>query len=212
MTTKKRDFDTHAATWDANTGRVKLAGDISKAILRENEFNTTMDVMDFGCGTGLITLSLHSMVRSMTGVDSSQGMLDVLDAKIREHGISNVSTQYCDLDHGQALTGRYDAIVSSMTFHHVLSVRPLLKQFSGVLRPGGFVCVADLDRDGGTFHESNEGVFHHGFDRESLRMDFMEAGFKDVIVTTAAEVVKTCADGEKRTFSVFLMTGRTLSA
>ena len=208
MDTTKRDFDTAAATWDANPRRVELARDIANAIKETVTLGPAMDIMDFGCGTGLLTLSLHSLVRSVTGVDSSQGMLDALTAKIREHELANVETQYFDLEQGEELKGSYDAIVSAMTFHHIKEIRPLLRQFYKILAPGGVLGVADLDVEGGKFHDSNEGVFHFGFDRGSLRKDFLEAGFEDVADTTAAEFVKPDFEGAERRFTVFLITGR----
>jgi 2-polyprenyl-3-methyl-5-hydroxy-6-metoxy-1,4-benzoquinol methylase len=208
VNTERRDFDSQAAEWDSDPGRVKLAGDIANAILEAVSLTPTMDIMDFGCGTGLLTLKLHPFVRSITGVDSSLGMLGVLNAKIDANNLSNVGTQYFDLDHGKQLEGRYDLIVSAMTLHHVREIPILLPEFYKVLVPAGFLCIADLDLDEGKFHETNEGVFHFGFDRESLRKDFLNAGFDDVLDTTAAKVIKPDAKGESRRFTVFLMTGR----
>lgn len=207
VNSEKKDFDREAASWDANPGRVKLAGDIANFILGAIVLSPTMDVMDFGCGTGLLTLRLQSLVRHITGVDSSQRMLDVLNAKIDEHKFSNVRTLYIDLDRGDELTGSYDVIVSAMTLHHVKDVQPLLKQFYKIIAPAGHLCIADLDLDNGKFHENNEGVFHFGFDRSALREDFLEAGFDDVADSTAAEVIKPNARGEMNKFTVFLMTG-----
>jgi 2-polyprenyl-3-methyl-5-hydroxy-6-metoxy-1,4-benzoquinol methylase len=208
VNTTKKDFDTAAATWDANPRRVELAGNIADSIMKTIGLGPSMDIMDFGCGTGLLTLSLHSLVRSVTGVDSSRGMIDALNAKIRQHKLANVETQHFDLDQAEELKGSYDAIVSAMTFHHIKEIRPLLRQFYKILTQGGILGVADLDLEGGKFHDSNEGVFHFGFDRGSLRKDFLEAGFEDVADTTAAEFVKPDAKGEKRKFTVFLITGR----
>lgn len=76
------------------------------------------------------------------------------------------------------------------------------------MAPGGYLCIADLDLDGGRFHEDNTGVFHFGFDREALRKTFIAAGFSNVRDVSAAEVEKPVAHGERKRFTVFLMTGR----
>ena len=78
MTTEKRDFDQVAASWDQNPARLKLASDVAHAISQQAQLTPDMDVLDFGCGTGLLTLHLQPKVRSITGVDSSEGMLAVL--------------------------------------------------------------------------------------------------------------------------------------
>ncbi|HVN72119.1 MAG TPA: class I SAM-dependent methyltransferase [Desulfomonilia bacterium] len=204
----KKDFDKKAITWDEEPARVKLANDIAGAISDEITLNPSLDVLDFGCGTGLLTLRLSPMVRSITGVDSSQGMLGVLNSKIGTMKLTNAKTQYLDLEKGDVLEGRYNLIVSSMTFHHIKAIGPLLNRFYHVSTHPGHLCIADLDLDDGQFHGNNDGVFHFGFDRAELRKAFMEAGFRDIRDRTAARVLKPTPDGSDRLFTVFLMTGR----
>jgi len=204
----KRDFNKVAATWDENPGRLKLANDVADAIIAGIPLTREMDVLDFGCGTGLLTLRLQPLVRSVTGVDSSRGMLDMLDAKVRTLGVANVSTKLRDLDQGDRLNGSYDLVTTSMTFHHVKDVAKLLQTFHGVTRPGGWVAVADLDLEEGRFHDDHTGVFHHGFDRSVLQQALSGAGYGEVQATTAARIVKESAAGGSREFTVFLITGR----
>jgi SAM-dependent methyltransferase len=135
-------------------------------------------------------------------------MLDVFKTKIENKGITNVKAKYQDPEDGDALDGQYDLIVSSMSLHHIKNVGPLLKQFYGITAPGGHLCIADLDLDDGQFHESNEGVFHFGFDRAELGKAFTEAGLRDIKSRTAAEISKPISSGGTRTFSIFLISGR----
>jgi ubiquinone/menaquinone biosynthesis C-methylase UbiE len=205
---EKRDFNKAAATWDEEPRRVKLAGDVVGAIYDENVLAPDRDALDFGCGTGLLTLGLQPFVRSVTGMDSSHGMIDVLNAKVRNMGLTNVDTRLIDLDKGDTIEDIYHVITSSMAFHHIRDIQPLLDQFYRVTSPGGYTCIADLDLDDGQFHGgNNDGVYHDGFDRDALRQMFIKAGFSDVRDRTAAKVVKPVPGGN-RTFTVFLMTGR----
>lgn len=208
MDIKERNFDKDAASWDEKPSRIKLADDLVQALMDEKIPASDMDVMDFGCGTGLLTLRLRPHVRSIEGVDSSEGMLNVLRAKVESQRVTNVKTQCLDLGKGDVLQGRYHMIVSGMVFHHVREIKPLFGQFYDHLNPGGYLCVADLDFEGGEFHENHDGVYHHGFDRAALRRDFVEAGFGEVRDRTAAKVAKTRPGGGKREFSVFLFVGR----
>jgi ubiquinone/menaquinone biosynthesis C-methylase UbiE len=208
MNMEKRDFDKSAESWDQKTGRVKLADDVAKAIIAEIKLSQDTDVLDFGCGTGLLTLQLQPLVHSITGVDSSHGMLDVLNSKIKELKLTNVKTELVDMEKGDVLKGMYHLVVSSMTFHHIQNFESPLKQFYKCLLPGGYLCIADLDSDGGNFHDDNTGVFHFGFDRSFMRKLFIQHGFQDVRDVTAARVVKNLPDGRLRGFNVFLMTAR----
>ena len=84
ISTKNRNFDHDAANWDQLPRRVKLAQDIAQSMIRELSPTPDMDVLDFGCGTGLLTLALQPFGRSITGVDSSPGLLDVFKTKIKD--------------------------------------------------------------------------------------------------------------------------------
>jgi SAM-dependent methyltransferase len=210
MTDGKRDFDSAAERWDEDPGRVRLANGIADAILEDVELTPDMDALDFGCGTGLVTLRLQPFVRSITAVDGSQGMLDVLGRKISRYGLSNVRTRLVDTEAGGAPWGEglYHLIVSSMTFHHIGDIKSVLDQFSRAALPGACLCVADLDMEDGLFHGDNTGVAHFGFDRAGLERMLTAAGFEQVRHRTAATVTRPAGEDKTAEFSVFLMTGR----
>ena len=208
MSTEKRDFDSAAASWDEKPQRVQLAGDIAGAVEAAVPIAAGMDVLDVGCGTGLLSLRWAPRVRSLTGADGSQGMLDVFAAKAARAGFPNVRTQLFDADGDGAPDGRYDLVVSSMALHHIRSVDPLLATLHRVLVPGGHLCIADLDPDDGEFHLDPQGIFHNGFERDALRDAFTAAGFAGVRVCSAAHVEKPTARGTLRRFSIFLAVGR----
>ncbi len=206
MGSKKWDFDKEAASWDKNPERVKLANDIAYAISGERILAPGMDVLEFGCGTGLLTLRLHPLVHSITGVDSSPGMLGVLRTKIEKQNLTNIKIQHLDPAKGNVLEGSYHLVVCSMTLHHVREIVPLINEFFKITAPNGWFCIADLDPDHGQFHGNNDTVFHNGFDRASLRQVLERAGFIDIRDRTAATVMKPDPDGAIRPFGVFLMT------
>jgi len=65
MNIERRDFDKEAGTWDELPARVKLANDIAATISKEIPLTSDMDVLDYGCGTGLLTLHLQPIVESI---------------------------------------------------------------------------------------------------------------------------------------------------
>ncbi|MDD2852467.1 MAG: class I SAM-dependent methyltransferase [Desulfuromonadaceae bacterium] len=204
----KRDFDKVARTWDEEPRRMKLASDVADGIAMSISLASSMDAMDFGCGTGLLTLKLQPFVRTVTGIDSSQGMLDVLKNKAAHLGVANVTALHRDLDKGDVLDGRFHLVTSSMTFHHVQDIRNLLTALYKIVLPGGYIAIADLDLDDGKFHEDSTGVFHNGFDRTWLQHIFSEVGFSDVVSSTASSITKPVVEGGTREFTIFLITGR----
>jgi len=205
---EKRDFDKEAAAWDENPGRVKLANEVADAIIREAQPTSSMDALDYGCGTGLVTLRLQPLVRSIVGADSSAGMLGMLQAKTAKQHLTNVQTSLVDFEHGGTVPGQFHLVVSSMTLHHVQDTAVLFKQWYELLLPGGVLAVADLDTEDGSFHGDNTGVRHLGFDRQSLGGLLRNAGFSSIRDTTAATMVREIAGGGSRPFPVFLLIAR----
>ena len=200
-------FDQAAATWDAEERRILLARGVTEAIASRCALPADLDVLDFGCGTGLVSLGLKPFVRSVTGVDTSRGMLDVFERKVLEQGLSGVRAVLLSPEAPLALSDRFHLVVSSMTLHHVADLAPLFARFHDHLRPGGRVALADLDLEDGTFHEDARGVVHLGFDRGEIVALLTGAGFVEVEVDTATITRK----GE-RPYPVFLATGRKAEA
>jgi ubiquinone/menaquinone biosynthesis C-methylase UbiE len=205
MADEKRDFDKVASSWDEEPRRVKLAADVAGAISSETGFSFDMDVLDYGCGTGLVTLHIQPHVRSITGADTSQGMLDVLRRKASEAGLVNVRTTLIDLSKNVPVEGKFHLIVSSMTLHHVEDVQALFDNFYHALLPGGRLCVADLDMEDGSFHSDTKGVAHFGFDRGEIGNMLNNAGFTDIRDVTASVIVKETEDTVRREYPVFLV-------
>jgi predicted TPR repeat methyltransferase len=157
--------------------------------------------MDFGCGTGLVTLQLAPALGGMVGVDSSSGMLAQLEQKILQLGVTNVRAARAEQVRAAPTSGQFHLITSAMTLHHVEQLPPLLTIFHTLLQPGGYVALADLESEDGSFHDDPTGVFHHGFTPRQLEELLVGAGFSSVTVTRITEITK----GERR-FPVQLAT------
>lgn len=208
MTQPDNAFDSRATQWDELPRRVQLARDIAQAIRNALPLSSDMDAMDFGCGTGLLTLELQPFVRSIAGIDTSTGMLDVLREKVKALELPNVRPYLLDLSTDVSFAGSFHLIVSAMTLHHIQDLPSLLARFHSLLAPGGLLALADLNQDGGTFHDNSEGVWHNGFDPEALCETVRSAGFSDARTQPAAETQKTDEEGHIRRFGIFLLTAQ----
>ncbi len=196
-------FDLDAVNWDAEPRRVKLAQDIVAAVKKIITVGVSWDILDFGCGTGLVGAAFLPSAASVTFVDNSSGMLDEVRRKIEKAGFKNAETVRVDISRGGKLQGVYDLIVTAMALHHIKDTGSVIRAFYAALKPGGFVCVADLDPDGGKFHSDHSGVYHRGFNREIIRGLLADSGFRDISDQTASIIQKPSGD-----FSAFLVTGR----
>jgi ubiquinone/menaquinone biosynthesis C-methylase UbiE len=200
-------FDQQASQWDQQDTRVKMASEIAQAMAQVLELSPERDLLDFGAGTGLVTLQLQPRVRKVYAFDTSKGMLRALQEKLAQNHIGNVEVLAGDPDATPVLPA-VDIIVSSMTLHHVRDIPALARAFRAALRPGGQLAIADLDLDGGLFHAEHADVLHNGFDRGALGEELADAGFASVEFRDATSVTKPGADGVVRPFSIFLVTAR----
>lgn len=204
----KRYFDDAASAWDSEPRRIALMEAVGEAILCGVRPTKEMDVLDYGCGTGLVGLFLLPHVRRVVGADSSPGMLDVLRGKLAGRGIANMEVVRLDLERDGLPSERYHLVVTSMTLHHIADTDRVLRAFHELLLPGGSLCIADLDAEPGIFHgpEAAASVYHHGFDRSELKSRLDRIGFHEVRDTTAHVIRRPVQGGAERDFPVFLVT------
>lgn len=204
MTSSTTDFDARASTWDEDASKRERARLVASAIAARVPGLADKSVLEYGAGTGLLGLALQPLVREVALADASRGMLAVADEKIAAGGLRNARTLLLDLTSGSPPQARFDLVCSLMTLHHIPDTDGILRAFREILAPGGTLCVADLDREDGSFHGPGfDG--HLGFDRADLRARLARCGFTDVRVETALEISRETASGP-RTFPVFLAT------
>jgi len=197
-------FDEAAAQWDNNPGRVNLARAVGEAIGRAVPFQPDWRALDYGAGTGLLTLNLQPRVASVVALDSYMGMLEKLMQKLAAAAITNVQTRHWDLEAKPFPEIDFDLVVSSMTLHHLRNVPLVFSRLAEILKPGGWLAVSDLDTEDGSFHGQAEDVFHHGFARGQVAEWLANARLRWVSVTDAHCMSKPDSTGQVRTYGVFL--------
>jgi ubiquinone/menaquinone biosynthesis C-methylase UbiE len=196
-------FDSKAREWDSDPVFIERARRIADAIRRTVRLSRSVHALDYGCGTGLQSFALKDELGYITLYDNSAGMLEVLNEKILAQGVSNMSVRHANLSADALPTERFDLIYTSMTLHHVPDTNAILRVFHTLLNAGGYLCVADLDQEDGSFHGA-EVDLHHGFDREILAAKAEQAGFGKPRFETVFKITKE-TEGGARTYPVFLM-------
>jgi ubiquinone/menaquinone biosynthesis C-methylase UbiE len=176
-------FDQSAAGWDADPTKVERAMAVAQGIRASVQLSPNLSALEYGCGTGLLSFALQADLGQITLVDSSRGMLDVLEQKIASAGIHNMTPLRADFIIDPLPEAQVQLIYTLMTLHHIPDTDQILKSFYTLLDTPGYLCVADLDREDGSFH-GHDFSGHPGFDRDELAEKAGRAGFKQVAFTT----------------------------
>lgn len=195
------DFDERAKTWDEDPTKIARAQAVAQGILSQVPLAPAMTGLEYGCGTGLLSFALHPNLRNITLADNSTGMLTVLQEKIDVAGILNMHPIRLDLMTDRLPEERFDIVYSLMTFHHIPDTDKILNDLSALLTRPGYLCIADLDSEDGSFHGADFSG-HKGFDRIDLAQRASDAGFTNISFSSVLSISKSLPPKD---FSVFLM-------
>jgi predicted TPR repeat methyltransferase len=182
-------FDEKAATWDADPAKVERAKAVARCVAAAVNLDHTTRLLEYGAGTGLVTQALRDAVGPVTLADASAGMRDVMHAKIAAGALVDARVWALDLTTEPPPGEQFDLIVTVMTMHHIPDLAPVLTAFGQLLAPGGHLCIADLEKEDGSFHGADF-AGHHGFERRGLTDSLTAAGFGQVAFTDCTTMIR----------------------
>jgi len=198
------EFDGKAAVWDQDPARVERAEAVAAGIIEMIPLTRTMTAMEFGAGTGMTSFLLKDHLAEISLMDNSRVMLKVADEKIRASGSSNLRTVFHDLAGTHYNEARFDLIFSQMVLHHITDVEDIISKFHSLLNPGGYLAIADLYPEDGSFHgEGFDG--HKGFDPEELSVRLKRAGFENTNYRKCYTINKKTSEPVVKPFDLFLL-------
>lgn len=214
-------FNAEAAAWDSNP-LVHQASEAAFDAIRERfpalqisdaggaAAKDGLDVLEIGCGTGLLSLLMAPHVRLIVAVDAAPGMIDALAAKLAKPDAPKNVRPICVLledpedrilppafqdDHGGPRL-KYDLILSHLVLHHIADLEGVLRTMLACLKKGAGVALTDFEDFGPEarrFHPKGrmEGVERHGINREWMVGLMEKVGFVDVRVEVGWKMAKS---------------------
>lgn len=193
-------FKEKSKTWDKGDVQTNTAMAIASAIKSNIALSKSMEILDFGVGTGLLGFEIAKTTKKVYGIDTSPGMLE----KVKEKNSESIHIEtFCQDIVEKPLNLTVDGLVSSMTLHHIENLEAFFKTIYKNIHKDGFIAIADLESEDGNFHEDNTGVFHFGFKQNELCDIVNKCGFNDVKFQTITTINKT-----NESFNVFLLTAK----
>ncbi|KAF7870305.1 hypothetical protein EAF04_004051 [Stromatinia cepivora] len=219
VTEKNRaHWDTHASTYDT---RFQKTIDQLTSIIQEPRVlsfigapwqtdstppSQTLKLLDYACGTGLITRALLPFITRSIGIDLSSSMVEQYNLRASNQGLGP-SEMFAY--HGNLLSSdpapeleredlyEFDIAVVGLGFHHFENPALAARKIGERLKKGGILAVVDFESHDGFenphshSHENStpsqeqlnpqaqkaqETVTHHGFSQEEIQKIFEDAG------------------------------------
>lgn len=199
-------FDSRARSWDSNPVHQERSGAIADKILEMIPVHNRMRAIEYGAGTGILGSMLAPHFKEIVLMDSSKEMVEVMKEKISVNSIENLIPVVADLEKEEYNGEQFDLIYSQMVFHHIDDIGFLLGRLYKLLKPGGYLAIADLYKEDGSFH--GEGFSgHNGFDVGILQSTLESCNFSNV-KTEPCFTMKKSVDNQIREYPLFLMVGK----
>ncbi|KAG6898456.1 hypothetical protein C0993_006790 [Termitomyces sp. T159_Od127] len=180
----KTHFDKTAAQYDEYPHALERARRTAMKIREAYNFKEDITtVLEFACGTGLVSRELAPYTKRIVGVDISQGMVDQFNTRVRNQGIPPEEMQAfraelrgeagelgdekfdvlivsIRLQHPQHLTDPLLKIVQcASAYHHFPDIDAVTRILVHFLKPGGVLLVIDLAKNTG--EDAHVGHEHH---------------------------------------------------
>lgn len=195
-------FDNVAQNWDNNPVHQERTNAIANEIKKIFSNNKYSSGLEYGAGTGLLSIALKDYFSEIVLMDNSKEMINVNTAKLISMGINHLKPSYYDLESNDYSEKKFDVIFTQMTLHHIVDVEKIIQKFYNLLNVNGLLLIADLYKEDGTFHDR---LFsgHLGFNPDELSKTIKETGFQHINFEKCFEITK----GEKK-YPIFLLSAK----
>jgi ubiquinone/menaquinone biosynthesis C-methylase UbiE len=141
-----RHFDRWARRYDRSWTQSLLFGPVQRAVVAAlaPRLPASAVILDVGCGTGRLLAQVRAVAPTATlvGLDRSAGMTQAARRARPDLLLARGSAEvlpYAD--------GRFDAVMTTISFHHWSDKAAALTEVFRVLRPGGLFALTDVSID-----------------------------------------------------------------
>jgi len=116
-------------------------------------------VLDLGCGPGFISCELAKYVGNgqVMGVDTNDQLLTIADNEKKIRNITNLNFKKSNVYQLDLPKNEFDFVYCRLIFQHLSDPNLALQNIYQVLKPGGIVCIADIDDDFVVFYPEPKG-------------------------------------------------------
>ncbi|NER48178.1 MAG: class I SAM-dependent methyltransferase [Symploca sp. SIO1A3] len=111
-------------------------------------FQPSMEVLEFGCGTGSTAIAHAPYVQHIQAIDFSSNMIEIAQGKADTQNIQNVTFEQASIDELSVPDRTYDAVLGLNVLHLLENKEEVIAKVYNMLQPGGLfitstVCLGD---------------------------------------------------------------------
>lgn len=224
-------FDDMASHYDTKDWQKKMNAMIIREIrncvdwfgvdwAKEKETSKEVRLLDYACGTGLISRAVGPFVTTIRGIDLSLNMAAEYNSRAAAAGFSaeqmsavqgNLMSSEPEAHLSDPGLFNFDVAAVGLGFHHFDDVLLATQRISERLKPGGVFFIVDFvsEKPHEVPPELKDYVKVFGFNESGMRTLFEGAGLADFgfsIIEEKAEMKKH--SGEDFTVTLFIAKGR----
>ncbi len=202
------NYKEKANLWDEKPWKQELATKIYNYAKENLNLSKETKLVDLGGGTGLLALKFLEDVASISVVDTSKSMLDVLRQKIEKNNLEEVNAIEQLFVDGLFERGSIDLVISSLTFHHIEDIYLQVEDIYKALSENGEILIVDLVQDSDDFHTEGQSYIHAGFEKIDI-VELLEFNkFKNIKYGIIENVERMGAKGKMKNFALFVATAK----
>nr|WP_282446642.1 bifunctional 2-polyprenyl-6-hydroxyphenol methylase/3-demethylubiquinol 3-O-methyltransferase UbiG [Shewanella sp. 1CM18E] len=144
-------FEKMAATWWDPNGEFKPLHNLNP--LRLNYIDQTAggifgkQVLDVGCGGGILSESMAKIGANVTGLDMGDEPLDVARLHALEAGVTIDYVKNTAEAHRDEHRGQYDVVTCMEMLEHVPDPSSVIQACADMVKPGGYVFFSTINRN-----------------------------------------------------------------
>lgn len=139
-----------------------------------------IEVIDLGCGDGIITVEMARFARRVVGVDQNASAILAAQRRAQRERRENVTFREGQIEALDEPDASFDLAVFSQSLHHMEHTELGVREAVRLLRPGGRLIVIDLAPHQQHWVTAKLGHRHLGFEAEQLAATFRQEGLDEV--------------------------------
>lgn len=154
------NFEAMAADWWDPNGRLRplhelnptrlewIKREICRAFGRDVKDTAALDglrILDIGCGGGLLTEPLARLGATMVGADAGAANIEAARAHAEAQGL-DIDWRATTAEALSAAGETFDVVVAMEIIEHVADLPLFLREVAAMVRPGGLLLLATLNR------------------------------------------------------------------